>query len=389
MSAKQLATDINKLYESKSFSERYGGDLWISIFIILVVMLVIGYFTVMNAIKPLKKNWPNERCKPYVMPFAGLINKEPGMSVNESTKKNAEYCANNMFEDMASTFTGPLNDAAENVTGTLKQMGNAATAITGMLTVLREYAKDLIAQIIQRTSMFTIPLIRFMYSVKSMFQKVVGIIVGAMYAMMTNLMLVLTTIRSIPVTIGITIAILFATGYALIASWFLSFMGYPIVLTAVILVGILAVYLYYLQPVIDEGLKGDWCFDPDTKVKLDDNRIVNMKDVPLNAKLKNGAVVHGVMKISNTHDNGKQKEEMYALSGGENNEEIIVSGNHLIYDEHIKNFVRIKKCQRATKIPEEKHKTLCCLITSDHTIPIGEHIFHDWEDNNGSPSKSL
>ena len=109
------------------------------------------------------------------MPFAGLINKEPGMSVNESTKKNAEYCANNMFEDMASTFTGPLNDGAAKITGTLKQMGNAVTAITGMLTVLREYAKDLIAQIIQRTSMFTIPLIRFMYSVKSIFQKVVGI----------------------------------------------------------------------------------------------------------------------------------------------------------------------------------------------------------------------
>ena len=124
---------------------------------------------------------------------------------------------------------------------------------------------------------------------------------------MTNLMLVLTTIRSIPVTIGITIAILFATGYALIASWFLSFMGYPIVLTAVILVGILAVYLYYLQPVIDEGLKGDWCFDPDTKVKLDDNRIVNMKDVPLNAKLKNGAKIILHSAINETGNEKKNR----------------------------------------------------------------------------------
>ena len=55
---------------------------------------------------------------------------------------------------------------------------------------------------------------------------------------------------------------------------FLSFLGYPIVLTAVILVGILAVYLYYLQPVIDDALAGDWCFDPETKVKLYDNSIV-------------------------------------------------------------------------------------------------------------------
>ena len=24
-----------------------------------------------------------------------------------------------------------------------------------------------------------------------------------------------------------------------------------------------------------------------------------------------------------------------------------------------------------------------CLITSDHSIPIGEWLFHDWEDNSG------
>ena len=49
---------------------------------------------------------------------------------------------------------------------------------------------------------------------------------------------------------------------------------------------------------------------------------------------------------------------------------------------------------------KNKHPDLCkevdvkcdelsCLITSNHTIPIGQWIFHDWEDNNGSPAKSL
>ena len=45
--------------------------------------------------------------------------------------------------------------------------------------------------------------------------------------------------------------------------------------------------------------------------------------------------------------------------------------------------------ENITKITDTKHETLCCLITSDHTIPIGKHIFHDWEDNNGSPAKNL
>ena len=90
-------------------------------------------------------------------------------------------------------------------------------------------------------------------------------------------------------------------------------------------------------------MTGDWCFYPETKVKLYDNSIVKMKDIPLNAKLKNWAIVQGVMMISNVYENGKQKEDMYSLSNGENNENIIVSGNHLIYDKHINNFIRINK----------------------------------------------
>ena len=42
-----------------------------------------------------------------------------------------------------------------------------------------------------------------------------------------------------------------------------------------------------------------------------------------------------------------------------------------------------------SELTDIKCEKLTCLITSNHTIPIGGRIFHDWEDNNGSPSKSL
>ena len=82
---------------------------------------------------------------------------------------------------------------------------------------------------------------------------------------------------------------------------------------------------------------------------------------------------------------------MYKVKNGENNEEIIVSGSHLIYDPEVNGFVKVKDLKG--KYPSIKTNIKCpdlyCLITSDHTIPIGKWIFHDWEDNNGSASKNL
>ena len=93
------------------------------------------------------------------------------------------------------------------------------------------------------------------------------------------------------------------------------------------------------------------------------------------------------------------KERKCLIISGENKESIIVSGSHLIWDVNCKEFISVEqyslkyKNESVYEILTEDEDFLCpelsCLITSNHTIPIGEWIFHDWEDNNGSPAKSL
>jgi hypothetical protein len=133
------------------------------------------------------------------------------------------------------------------------------------------------------------------------------------------------------------------------------------------------------------------CFHPDTLVTLKDNTLCPMKDLPLNIELKNGTIVKSVMRLSNIN-NSEITENIYALKGG-NDTTIYVSGTHLIYDPEQSQFIYVNtmadlypnKCVLTKLLLPE----LYCLITSTHTIPIGEWIFHDWEDNNGSSSKSL
>ena len=107
--------------------------------------------------------------------------------------------------------------------------------------------------------------------------------------------------------------------------------------------------------------------------------------------LKNGARVVSVMKINNVNDRGSIIHKMYEIDSGEKNKPIYVTGSHLVYDPTIKQFVAVDNLRgpKPSRVSEKHCPVLSCLITTNHTIPIGEWIFHDWEDNNGSSSKSL
>ena len=69
-----ISNVINKLYSKAGFLEKYGGSLWTTFIISLIFFIAISYYFVYNNIEPIKADWVNQRCKPNVMPFAGLIN---------------------------------------------------------------------------------------------------------------------------------------------------------------------------------------------------------------------------------------------------------------------------------------------------------------------------
>jgi len=133
------------------------------------------------------------------------------------------------------------------------------------------------------------------------------------------------------------------------------------------------------------------CFHPDTKLQLKSGEILSMKDIPLNSVLKNDTRVCATMQISNLDENGAIVEKMYRVkrkSDSECVDDILVSGSHLIYDPNTKQFVHVKDLP-SSELSEIDCEVLSCLITSNHTIPIGEWIFHDWEDSNGSAPKKV
>ena len=119
------------------------------------------------------------------------------------------------------------------------------------------------------------------------------------------------------------------------------------------------------------------CFHPSTNVQLQNGNIKAMKDIDLGDILEDGAIVESVMKI----DNKRDRAPLYIIrNGGVRSADIYVTGSHLVYDETIKNFIKVENYSGA-EIAILEADWFSCLITSNHRIKIGQQLFWDWEDH--------
>jgi len=117
------------------------------------------------------------------------------------------------------------------------------------------------------------------------------------------------------------------------------------------------------------------CFHPETKIRQKNGTVTQIQDIPLGSILENGSKVFAVMKIDNSG------EDLYKIKGGVESEDIYVTGTHYIFDSELKKFINVNKCKYAEKVDKNIPEWYSCLITTDSTIKIGEHLFWDWEDD--------
>jgi hypothetical protein len=123
------------------------------------------------------------------------------------------------------------------------------------------------------------------------------------------------------------------------------------------------------------------CFHPDTIVELKNGATYKMKDLPLGAVLKDGSKVFSVMKIDNERQEDLYKIERYDSSKEVSSQPIYVTGDHFILDKITGQWIQVKYCKYAIPQKSVKSEWFSCLITNSRRIPIGDHVFWDWEDD--------
>jgi hypothetical protein len=298
---------------------------------VILIFLVFGILFTVNilavGIADIKKNWPLYRCNPTIMPFASFFGHDP--------TSNFTYCIQNMQSAYMGSILQPINYNLNALASVGSELTGAISSARGFIARLRSAITDIVGSVFGVFLNLVIQMQKILINIKDTFGKISGIMATLLYTLSGT---VLTTQ----------------------SMW----NGPPGQMVRAL------------------------CFHPHTIVKLASGDTSRMCDIDIGDVLKNGSVVCATMKIKNYDNESKPIHNFWKLEGGEGERQIFVTGCHLVKHPKSGDFVPVSDHPDAIETTDNT-KWFSCLITSDHTIPIGDHVFHDWEDNNGSPSKDL
>lgn len=369
-------TQINDIYNKKGFLERYGTDLWISIIIMIIFFIITSYFYVMNHIKPILADWDNEKCSPSVIPFAGIINKDPKMSVFEFTGKNFTGCIQTILKTIASDAFAPIYYVMKLFIDEFNSFVHSVEAIRNLFNKIRTTIKTFSQDVMSRLLNITMPIMKFMIVMKDMLSKMNGTLTATTYTLMGSYLSLESLFANI---INFIIIILIALSATIVGLLFIPFVGEalaaPFIATMIaitiptIMVQTFMGDIFKLPTRSTPSIPG--CFSGDTEIikymNQPETEIIKIKDVKVGDILSDSSYVTGVIKFSS------KEQYIYKLY------DVIVTGEHRVYHYDL-GWIKTKDHPDSIKINDYTDPFVYCLITSNKIIKIGKTIYSDWDD---------
>lgn len=287
------------------------------IFVNLGFVALISVMIYSKSAAEVRENWPKYRCNPPYWVF--------------STDLSADftYCIQNTQTSMMGFMLQPLTQLTSSLATMGGALGNSLNNARAMISNIRGFVTTIIQSIFGVFLNLLVEFQKIMISMRDMVGKTTGIVMAVMYIMDGSIKTMNSTWRGPP--------------------------G---------------------QMVRAIGS----CFHPSTPVRCASGALVRMEDLPVGEILLNGSTVFSVMKIANlTPDQTPlYKIPDESVNGGA----IYVTGDHYIFYDPLDTFIQVKNIPGVELAPPSAFTyEFACLITTDGTIPIGKHVFWDWEDD--------
>ena len=295
-----------------------SGQHWVNfLFVNVAFIIYCSGVFYYSQVANIKANWPMYRCNPMYMFLANDV------------EQNFSYC----IQTMQSNYMGYILEPLTFVTQSLTSMAGGFTEdiqnIRAMFNKVRTFFTSIVESIFAVFLNLIIEFQKVTIGIRDLMGKTIGIMVSLMYIMDGSVQTMNSTWNGPP---GQLVRAL------------------------------------------------GKCFHPETTVVLQNGQEKQMQHLELGDVLKNGSIVEAVMKIQNTH-----KEPFYAIPYENENKHtkertILVTGSHLVFHREKNTYIQVKDYTNA-RLTNHIHDTFSCLITSDHTICIGNNVFWDWEDH--------
>jgi hypothetical protein len=368
--------NIKKMYKNLTYFDQYGGSCILFIIITIIVFVICAYSYVMINIQPIKNDWVNQRCKPYVIPFAGIINKPDNLTATEFTSQNFQYCTQNILSSITGTMLEPITFVTKMINNILDDIKEAINSIRAMFDKVRSLFEKIVQEIMGRIMNIMIPLQKIIIGFKDLMGKIQGTMTAGLFTLLGSfytLQALLGAIAEFIITILITLAMLVAIFWIMPFTWgAASAMTAVFLAIAIPMIIILAFMVKYMKVTPALRIPTIKCFDKNTLLLLKDGTSKKIIDIEVGDELEDymedplGNKVTAKIKVN------ALGSIMYYLNN------VIVSDSHIV--KYKNKWISVSEHPLAKKISSYNEPFLYCLNTNNKTIKINNVLFSDWDE---------
>jgi hypothetical protein len=361
---------IKKMYDNLTYFDQYGSSVIMLIIITLVLIIGISYCLIMVNTQPIIDDWPNQRCKPQIMPIAGFITHPEGVTASEYTAQNFAFCTQNILTSITGDALQPLTYVTSTFQNILVNIQNSLNAIRGMFDKIRGFFASISQEIMGRIMNIMTPLQQIIISFKDLIGKIQGTMTAGLFTALGSyytLKSMLGAVAQFIVTILIVMSIYIAALWIFPGFWGIAAVNTGIYLA--IAIPMVIILKFFNDKLQINGLKSIphlKCFDKNTYISMNDGTSKNIKDIVAGDILANNNMVTSKIMVET------KGSVMYEL------DDIIVSDSHII--KYGDKWIPVSKYPGAKKCTFYQEPYLYCLNTTNKTIVINGYIFTDWDE---------
>jgi hypothetical protein len=361
---------ITKMYEKLTYFDQYGGSVILFIIITIIISLGISYCFIMINTQPIIDDWPNQRCKPQIIPFAGMITHPEDVTASEYTIENFNYCTQDILKNISGLALQPLTFVTNILQNVSKAIEASIQQIRAMFDKVRSSIQAVSEQIMSRLINVMIPLQQIIISFKDVMGKIQGAMTGGLFTLLGSYY----TLKSLMGAIAQFIIIILIALAAMIAIfWILPFTWGAAAANTVIFIAIaipMAIILAFMTDVLKVqtslSIPSVKCFDKNTIIKMNDGSEKKISQIKNGEILLNNNKVTGIIKVET------KGSIMYHLNN------IYVSDSHKIIFNN--KWICVSEHPNAIKCNNYIEPYLYCLNTSNKNIYIKDMVFSDWDE---------
>ena len=362
--------NIKKKYDNLNYFDQYSSSVVLFFLITITLFILCSYCFVMINVQPIKDDWINQRCKPSIIPFAGLINAPEGVSSTDFTKENFDYCTQIIIKGVTGTAVQPLTFITTMLNTLFDNIKNSLNGIRGLFNKIRLQLQAITEEIMGRIINITIPLQQIIISLKDILSKVQGTMTAGLFTLLGSyytLKSLMGAIAQFIVTILIALAVMIASLWVVPFTWGAAAANTAIFVAISIPMALILTFMTKVLKV-QSNLKIPKikCFDKNTLLKMNDGSEKTIFDLEVGDILSDNNKITGKIKVET------EGSEIYNLNG------VIVSNSHIV--RYKDKWLPVSEHPDSIKLDSYNEPFLYCLNTSSKIIVINNIYFTDWDE---------